>query len=59
MNTCNICKKSTNLKNFIKFGKFPYANFPVDLKKFKKYIIKKKTYNRTNWQSRFTIMFFL
>ena len=42
MNTCNICKKSTNLKNFIKFGKFPYANFPVDLKKFKKYIIKKK-----------------
>ena len=42
MNTCNICKKSTNLKSFINFGKFPFANFPVNLKKFKNYIAKKK-----------------
>ena len=42
MNTCNICKKSTNLKSFINFGKFPFANFPVNLTKFKNYIAKKK-----------------
>ena len=42
MNKCNVCKKDKNLKNFINFGKFPFANFPVNYRKFENYIIKKK-----------------
>ena len=42
MNKCNICQKKNNLKSFINFGKFPIANFPVNLKKFDNYIFKKK-----------------
>ena len=39
---CKICLEQTHLKSFIKFGDFPYANFPVNFTKFQKYIIKKK-----------------
>lgn len=42
MKKCNICQKNKYLKNFINFGKFPFANFPVNFKKFKDYIIKKR-----------------
>ena len=32
---CKICLEKTKLKKFISFGDFPYANFPVNLRKLK------------------------
>ncbi len=41
MTKCLICNSETNLKEFINFGNFPYANFPVNYKQFNKYVKKK------------------
>lgn len=42
MLSCNICKRKNYLKHFLEFSKFPYANFPVNLKKFNLFLRQKK-----------------